>query len=110
MIVGLKYAGGTDGFPIRINVGDVVALRRETRHAAKHGGVAAYHNGKKVGYLSSDKQALWKTLSRSARGQARVVGEILDEDGEIVGLDVKIPTASPNGERTPLPNPMVEDE
>jgi hypothetical protein len=110
MIVGLKYAGGTDGFPIRINVGDVVALRRETRHAVKPGGVAAYHNGKKVGYLASDKQALWKALSPSARGQARVIGEILDEDGEIVGLDVKIATASPNGERTASPKAGIENE
>lgn len=84
MIVGLKYAGASDGFPMRIGVGDTIKLRLEGAE------VSAYHNDKKVGYLSPDKRRLWNSLRPSARSRAKVVGEITDEDGNIAGLDVEI--------------------
>jgi hypothetical protein len=83
MIVGLKYAGASDGFPTRISVGDTVSLRLEGAQ------VTAYHNDRKVGYLSPDKRRLWDSLRHSSRARARVVGEILDEEGSIAGLDVE---------------------
>ncbi len=88
MIVGLKYAGASDGFPTRINVGDIVKLRVEGTE------VSAYHNDRKVGYLSPDKLRLWNSLRPSARNRATVVGEIIDEDGNIAGLDVEISARS----------------
>jgi hypothetical protein len=84
MIVGLKYVGASDGVPRRISVGDNIALRLE------HDLVSAYHNGQKVGHLSPNKQRLWNSLRPSARRRAKVVGEILDEEGNIAALDVEI--------------------
>ena len=86
MIVGLKYAGASDGFPTRISVGDTIKLRLEGAE------ISAYHNDKKVGYLSPDKRRLWNSLRPSARNRAKVVGEITDEEGNIAGLDVEIAT------------------
>src|SRR5262245_48415630 len=88
MIVGLKYAGASDGIPMRISVGDTIKLRLEGPE------VSAYHNDKKVGYLSPDKRELWNSLRPSARSRARVVGEITDEDGDIAALDVEISARS----------------
>lgn len=88
MIVGLKYAGASDGFPARISVGDTVTLRLEGAQ------ISAYHNDRKVGYLSPDKWRLWNSLRPSARTRARVVGEILDEEGSIAGLDVEFSAPS----------------
>src|SRR4026208_1133890 len=88
MIVGLKYAGASDGFPTRINVGDTVKLRLEGTEGS------AYHNDRKVGYPSPDKLHLWNSLRPSARSRATVVGEIIDEDGNIAGLDVEISAKS----------------
>jgi hypothetical protein len=88
MIVGLKYVGASDGFPTRISVGDTVRLRLEGSE------VSAYHKDRKVGYLAPEKRRMWNSLRPSARGRARVVGEILDEDGNIAGLDVEIPASS----------------
>jgi hypothetical protein len=88
MIVGLKYAGASDGFPARISVGDTVRLRLEGTE------VSAYHKDKKVGYLTPDKRRLWNSLRPSTRTRATVVGEIVDEEGNIAGLDVEIPTRS----------------
>ncbi|HEY7765888.1 MAG TPA: hypothetical protein VIB38_12930 [Aestuariivirgaceae bacterium] len=89
MIVGLKYVGASDGVPRRISVGDSVALRLEDDL------VSAYHNGQKVGHLSPNKLRLWNSLRPSARRRAKVVGEILDEEGSIAALDVEI--AVPTG-------------
>lgn len=97
MIVGLKYAGASDGFPTRINVGDTVKLRLEGTE------VSAYHNDRKVGYLSPDKLHLWNSLRPSARSRATVVGEIIDEDGNIAGLDVEISARS-----TIMPRPAAK--
>jgi len=90
MIVGLKYAGASDGFPTRISVGDTIKLRLEGAE------VSAYHNDKKVGYLSPDKRRLWNSLRPSVRNRARVVGEITDEEGSIAALDVEISARSPS--------------
>ena len=88
MIVGLKYAGASDGFPTRISVGDTVRLRLEGAE------ISAYHKDRKVGFLSPDKRRLWDSLRPSARARASVVGEILDEEGNIAGLDVEFSTPS----------------
>jgi hypothetical protein len=101
MIVGLKYAGASDGFPTRISVGDTIKLRLEGAE------ISAYHNDKKVGYLSPDKRRLWNSLRPSARNRARVVGEITDEEGNIAGLDVEIstrPSSSPRAAAKMPPN------
>ena len=94
MIVGLKYAGGSEDFPTRINIGEVVDLRQEPGRRNKPGPVAAYYHGKKVGYLSQEIQGIWRAIKRPARYQAKVVGEITDEDGELAGLDVQISVPS----------------
>jgi hypothetical protein len=103
MIVGLKYAGGAEDFPTRINIGEVVDLRQEPGRRNKPGPVAAYYHGKKVGYLSQEIQGIWRAIKRPARYQAKVVGEITDEDGELAGLDVQI--SVPSGPKPPPAKP-----
>jgi hypothetical protein len=90
MIVGLKYVGEADDRPTRVLIGDVVKLRREPREQPDPRAVTAFYKGRKVGYLSPEKQALWDSLRPSARRRAKVTGEILDEDGDLAGLDVQI--------------------
>jgi hypothetical protein len=90
MIVGLKYVGATSDFPTRITVGNVIKLRPEADSLSMSGTVAAYHNGTKVGYLSPNQHSIWSSLNPSTRRHAEVVGEILDEDGNLAALDVEI--------------------
>jgi hypothetical protein len=106
MIFGLKYAGGTDYFPSRVSLGDVIDLRREPNNLYNPGAVAAYYNGTKVGYLADEKQGIWSAIKQSSRYKAIVVGEILDEDGELAGLNVEIFIHSDVGE--PAPEPRTE--
>jgi hypothetical protein len=97
MIVGLKYVGAASDIPTSITVGDEVYFRREPGSAPRLSAVAAYHNGRKVGYLSADKHTLWHSMGPSGRRQATVVGEIRDQDGTLAGLDVEIAvTAGPD--------------
>lgn len=115
MIVGLKYAGGSEDFPTRINIGEVVDLRQEPGRRNKPGPVAAYYHGKKVGYLSQEIQGIWRAIKRPARYRAKVVGEITDEDGELAGLDVQISVpsepkpapAKPKPQRSVVLKPVV---
>jgi hypothetical protein len=104
MIVGLKYVGASDGVPRRISVGDSVALRLEDDL------VGAYHNGQKVGHLSPNKLRLWNSLRPSARRRARVVGEILDEEGNIAALDVEITVPSGPAKRPARTAPQAVPE
>jgi hypothetical protein len=105
MIVGLKYVGASDDLPAHIPIGDVVKLRREPREQSDPGAVAAFYKGTKVGYLSSDKQPLWDSLRPSARRRAKVTGEILDEEGNLAGLDIEI-----DGTRDPdRQSPAIDD-
>jgi hypothetical protein len=90
MVVGLKYVGATSDFPTRISIGNVIKLRREADSPSIPGTVAAYHNGTKVGYLSPDQHSIWSSLKPSTRRRAEVVGEILDEDGNLAALDIEI--------------------
>jgi len=94
MIVGLKYVGAASDIPTSITVGDEVYFRREPGSAPRLSAVAAYHNGRKVGYLSADKHTLWHSMGPSGRRQATVVGEIRDQDGTLAGLDVEIAESS----------------
>ena len=89
MIVGLKYVGEADDLPTRVAVGEMVMLHREPCAQPDPEAVTAFYNGKKVGYLSTEKQALWDSLG-PARDRAKVTGEILDEDGDLAGLDIQI--------------------
>ncbi|MGH6875504.1 MAG: hypothetical protein ACREDW_10840 [Aestuariivirgaceae bacterium] len=100
MIVGLKYVGASDDLPIRIAVGHVVDLRREPCHP-QESGVAAYYDGTRVGYLSPDRQPFWESLDPSARCRAKVMGEILDEDGNLAALDIEIDVPPGCDERVP---------
>jgi hypothetical protein len=106
MIFGLKYAGGTDYFPSRVSLGNVIDLRREPNNLYNPGAVAAYYNGAKVGYLADEKQGIWSAIKQSSHYQAIVVGEILDEDGELAGLNVEI-IISPNLDE-PAARPKTE--
>jgi hypothetical protein len=99
MIVGLKYVGPSDDLPIPITIGDVVDLQREPCQSPDSGAIAAYYDGTKVGYLSSEKQALWDSLQPSVRCQAKVMGEILDEDGNLAGLDIEMGVPPGGGEQ-----------
>jgi hypothetical protein len=95
MILGLKYVDAEDDLPTRTLVGDAVDLQLEPRHptgscAVAAYTVAAYYDGAKVGYLSHENRALWEALNPSGRSRAKVLGEILDEDGRLAGLDVEI--------------------
>src|SRR5215212_11370185 len=83
IIVGLKYVGEADDLPTRVPIGDVVKLRREPCEQPDPGTVTAFYKGRKVGYLSPEKQALWDSLRPSTRRRAKVTGEILDEDGDL---------------------------
>jgi hypothetical protein len=89
MIVGLKYVGEADDLPTRVAVGEMVKLCREPCGQPDPEAVTAFYNGRKVGYLSPEKQALWDSLG-PARDRAKVTGEILDEDGDLAGLDIQI--------------------
>src|SRR5215207_1112930 len=89
MILGLKYVGEADDLPTRVAVGEMVKLRREPCGQPDPEAVTAFYNGRKVGYLSTEKQALWDSLG-PAQDQAKVTGEILDEDGDLAGLDIQI--------------------
>jgi hypothetical protein len=63
--------GASDDIPARVPVGDVVSLQRELFDLWHSNGIAAYYEGRKVGYLSPKKQALWDSLEPSAEHQAR---------------------------------------
>jgi hypothetical protein len=102
MIVGLKYVGAASDIPTSITVGDEVYFRREPGSVPRLSAVAAYHNGRKVGYLSPDQHTLWHSMGPSAKRQATVVGEIRDEDGTLAGLDVEIAVAA-GADEPPIP-------
>lgn len=100
-IIGLKYGGRGAPAPARVHVGDAVELRYEPGSPYTPSAIAAFHGGKKVGYLPAEKRWIWKAIKDSERHEVVVVGEISDDDGELVGLDVEIfvnlDTAPPPG-------------
>jgi hypothetical protein len=89
-IIGLKYTGGEDEFPYRVGLGSKIELERERTNPYSFGAVAAYHDERKIGYLSDENRAAWKALSTFASHPAKVVGEITDESGKLAGLDVEV--------------------
>lgn len=107
----LTNAGAKDFLPARINLGDVIELRREPSRSSKLETVAAYHQGAKVGYLAREKQGLWNSM-RGRPHRVVVTGKLSDDAGDLVGLDVEIrpvekshhPTspAAPQASGTPL--------
>jgi hypothetical protein len=110
MIVGLKYVGAASDIPTSITVGDEVYFRREPGSVPRLSAVAAYHNGRKVGYLSADKHTLWHSMGPSARRQATVVGEIRDEDGTLAGLDVEIAVTAEPDEQASGREPSIAEK
>jgi hypothetical protein len=61
--------------------------------------VAAYFDRRKIGYLSDRTREVWNALPQSSAHRAIVVGEILDEAGELIGLDVEVFIESDRPER-----------
>ena len=110
MVVGLKYVGATSDFPTRITVGNVIKLRPEADSLSMSGTVAAYHNGTKVGYLSPDQHSIWRSLKPSTPRQAEVVGEILDEDGNLAALDIEIVVPTRHHKQRPNVAPENTDK
>ena len=84
----------------RVHVGDAVELRYEPGSPYTPSAIAAFHGGKKVGYLPAEKRWIWRAIKDSDRHEVVVVGEISDDDGELVGLDVEIIV---NPEHSPPP-------
>jgi hypothetical protein len=89
-IIGLKYTGGEDEFPYRVGLGSKIELERERTKPYSFGAVAAYHDERKIGYLSDENRAAWNALKTFASHPAKVVGEITDESGKLAGLDVEV--------------------
>jgi hypothetical protein len=98
---------GQSDFPHRITVGDEVNFRREPGKMPGLSAVAAYHDGRKVGYLSPDKHTLWHSMGPEARRQATVVGEIRDEDGTLAGLDVEIAVTGEQDDQSAEREPSI---
>jgi hypothetical protein len=88
-IYALKYGGGRDYFPLRINIGEAIELRQEADNPEDPDAVAAFHEGVKLGYLAREKQAIWNAIE-SQPHRVVVIGKLFDEDGELVSLDVEI--------------------
>jgi len=99
-ILALRDDDGSPLLPSGIPIGGVVRLKREGGSRRNPARIAAYHHRRKVGYLPSDKLWIWTTLTRS-KHTAIVVGQISDEAGGLVALDVEISVAEPAAAAVP---------